>query len=788
MPDDIPTRTFRSDVDPKSPDMIGHKYRLLEKLGEGGMGVVYKAEQVEPVRRSVAVKIIKLGMDTKDVVARFERERQTLAVLDHPCIAKVYDAGATETGRPYFVMELVRGISITKYCDKHKLATQERLKLFSMVCMAVQHAHQKGVIHRDLKPSNVLVQVQEDRPTPKIIDFGIAKATERRLTEKTFFTQQGLIIGTPEYMSPEQAEMSGLDIDTRTDIYSLGVMLYELLVGVLPFDPATLRAGGITEIQRIIREKEPPKVSTRLSGLGSFRSDIAESRNTDPNSLRKELSGDLDWITMKAMAKDRTRRYASASELAADIERYLKHEPVSAGPPSAVYRIKKYVRRHRVGVAAAALVILALLGGITGTGIGLVKAKRAERKAVVETLTAQQVSDFLVELFAVSDPSEARGNSITAREILDRGAGRIEKELNDQPRIQARLMETMGSVYRNLGLYDQAGPMLENSLEVTRRLNGSESLEVAESARILGILYDIQGRYAEAESLFLESIAIMEQKLGPADQELARSVNSLAVVYWNQGRYGEAEPLFLRALEIKQKALGHDHPDLANTMTNLGVLYHLQQNYEESETFFQRALEVTEKSHGPDHPDVATNLNNLGSLYEDMGRNDEAESVYLKSLAIWEKTLGPEHTDVGIALHNMANLYRDQGKYEKAEPLYRRSHAIFENALGADHPYAAISLREQANLYRDSERYSEAERRYRLALQSCEKIWGPDHLNVAETLENFALLLRNMNRAGEAEELEARAAAVRSRHEKRNGDKMGTVPIFPVPIFLGRKK
>jgi non-specific serine/threonine protein kinase/serine/threonine-protein kinase len=763
MADDIPTRTFRPSGEAKPSEIIDNKYRLIEKLGEGGMGVVYKADQVEPVRRSVAVKIIKLGMDTEDVVARFERERQMLAVLDHPCIAKVFDAGATETGRPYFVMELVRGISLSKYCDQHKLSTRDRLKLYIMVCSAVQHAHQKGVIHRDIKPSNILVQVQEDQPIPKIIDFGIAKATERRLTDKTFFTEQGLIIGTPEYMSPEQAEMSGLDIDTRTDIYSLGVVLYELLVGVLPFDPETLRAAGITEIQRIIREKEPPKASTRLSGLGSFCTDIAESRNTDPYSLRKELAGDLDWITIKAMAKDRTRRYASASELAADVERYLRQEPVTAGPPGAIYRMKKYMRRHRVGVTAAALVVLALLGGITGTGIGLIRAKQAEKKALVESETAQQVSDFLVELFAVSDPSEARGNSITAREILDRGAERIEEELNDQPRVQARLMETMGSVYRGLGLYDQSGPMLKNSLEMKRTLYGSESLEVAESARILGILYDMQGKYAEAEALFRESIAIMEQKQGSNDQDLARSVNSLAVVYWNRGRYGEAEPLLLRALEIKQKALGQDHPDVASTLTNLGICFHLQQKFEEAESYFKRALDVAEKALGSDHPDVATNLNNLGSLYEDMGRNEEAESAYERSLVIWEKILGPEHTDVGIALHNIANLYRDQGKYEEAEPLYKRSYSIFENTLGVEHPYVAISLREQANLYRDTERYSEAERRYRRALESFEKNMGPDHLNVAETLEKFALLLRKMERGGEAEEFESRAKSIRGK-------------------------
>jgi len=331
------TRTLRTPAKESTiGETVSEKYKLLEELGSGGMGVVYKAEQTKPIKRSVALKIIKLGMDTKQVVARFETERQALAVMDHPNIAKVFDGGATETGRPYFVMEFVRGIPITEYCDKHKLTTRERLELFIQVCQAVQHAHQKGVIHRDLKPSNILVVVQEDKLIPKIIDFGIAKATEHRLTERTLFTEQGQLIGTPEYMSPEQAEMSGLDVDTRTDIYSLGVILYELLVGVLPFDPKTLREAGFGEIQRIIRETDPPKVSTRLSGLGDTDTSIAEQRRTDVAVLHKQLKGDLDWITMKAMEKDRMRRYATASEFAADIEKHLKHEPVLARPPLCV--------------------------------------------------------------------------------------------------------------------------------------------------------------------------------------------------------------------------------------------------------------------------------------------------------------------------------------------------------------------------------------------------------------------------------------------------------------------
>jgi tetratricopeptide (TPR) repeat protein len=727
------------------------------------MGVVYLAEQVEPVKRRVALKIIKLGMDTRQVVARFETERQALAVMDHPNIAKVFDAGATETGRLYFVMELARGIPITDYCDRHKLSTRERLELFVAVCQAVQHAHQKGVIHRDLKPSNILVVIQDDRPVPKIIDFGIAKATDHRLTQRTLFTEQGQLIGTPEYMSPEQAEMSGLDVDTRTDVYSLGVILYELLAGALPFDAQKLRSAGFGEIQRIIRETEPPKASTRLSTLKDTQAEIAAKRRTDPGSLVKILRGDLDWLTMKAMAKDRTRRYSTASELAADIERNLRHEPVSAGPPSAVYRIGKYVRRHKLGVAAAGVVVLAVLAGTAGTTVGLLRAVRAEKKAVEEAAAADRVSDFLVELFQVSDPSEAKGNTVTAREILDKGAAKIDRELEGQPQIRARLTGTMGTVYRSLGLYGQAGTMLEKALELKKKIYGEDSLSVADTLHNLGIVLDSQGRYDEAAADFRKALEIRSQKLGPDDPEVARSLNSLAINYWNQEKYAEAEPLFERSLAIKEKTLGPDHPDLANTLMNLGILKHTQKKYGESEVYFKRALAILEKKLGPEHPDLGTILNNLAALYEDQGRREEAEPLYSRCLAIWEKALGPDHPDVGIAVHNLANLYRNQGKYAQAEPLYLRSQAIWEKALGPDHPYVGASLRERANLYRDEGRFADAEKLYERAMRIFEKKPDANRLEIAETLENYGGLLRKVGRTAEAVKLETRAKALRGQ-------------------------
>jgi non-specific serine/threonine protein kinase/serine/threonine-protein kinase len=686
-----PTRPSRTRVKTTSPeDMIG-PYRLRERVGVGGMGEVWAAEQEKPFHRKVALKIVKAGMDTAEVVARFEAERQALALMDHPCIAKVFDAGSTPHGQPFFAMEFVRGVPVTEYCDKHRLTTRERLRLFIQLCEGVQHAHQKAVIHRDLKPTNILITEVDDKPLPKIIDFGVAKATSQRLTDKTMHTYLGQMIGTPEYMSPEQADATVEDIDTRADVYSLGVILYELLVGSLPFDSDELRAGGFDGMRRKIREVEPNTPSQKLTTLGEISKMAAQTRRTDLGSLTSQLRGDLDWIVMMAIDKDRTRRYPSASALAADIERHLSNEPVVAGPPSTAYRLKKFVLRHKVGVAAASLVGLALILGITGTTMGLIRAMKAERVARDEAEAARQVSQFLEELFAVSDPGEARGNTVTAREILDEGAARIATELKDQPLVQARLMVTMGRVYRGLGLYTDARRLLEDALELRRERLGDESLDVASSQEELGSLLDAIGDFDGAYRLYEAALEIREALLGRDDPKTGMSLSNMGNIQRQRRNFEEAKPLYERALAIREKALGPDHIEVSNSLNGLAIVLEGMGDYEGALPLYQRALAIREKALGPDHPQVATSLNNLATLYWYMGDYQTARPYNERALAIQEKVLGPDHPDLAHTLNTSANLYQAAGDLAATRRVHERALVIRKKNLRPDHPRIAES-------------------------------------------------------------------------------------------------
>ena len=777
----------RSDEQTTSRHIVG--FRILEKIGEGGMGEVYRAEQREPIRRKVALKLIKAGMDTKQVVARFESERQALALMSHPNISRVYEAGTTQQGRPYFVMEYVQGVPITEYCDKHRLTTGERLQLFLQVCEGIQHAHQKGIIHRDIKPSNVLVGFEDGKPTPKIIDFGVAKATEQRLTERSVFTQMGMLIGTPEYMSPEQAEMTTLDIDTRTDVYSLGVLLYELLVGALPFEPNALRQVAFDEICRKIREEEPSKPSAKVSTLGGASAESARRRKTDPSSLTRELRGDLDWIIMKALEKDRTRRYPSPSEFAADIGRHLHHEPVVAGRPSARYRAKKFIRRHRVGVGFAALLFLVLAGSTVLLAIQGARIARERDRANEEAITAEEVSEFLVGLFEVSAPNKARGDTITAREVLDRGAVRIEQELADQPIIRGRLEGTIGRVYRQLGLYEQARPLLEQALAKSQEHHGDEHPNTLRALTQLAALHSSQGRQEEAESLYLRVLDARRRVLGHDHPETRSTMASLLGLYTSQGRFEEAEPFldsfeaegdrplahayrhegrfaeaearYLATLEARRSKLGMDHPSTLSSLGGLATLYREQGRYPEAEPLHLEVVEIKRRVLGHEHMGTLGATTNLAILYTLQRRYAEAEALYDTTLEAQRRILGPDHPQTLRTMNNLANLYEAQGRYAEAEALYQDTLETRRRVRGAEAWSTLRTMSFLGRLYRKQERYDEADPLLSRALESQERALGETHWHTLTTMHELAELHLVQGRLSEAEEVCDRTLSLR---------------------------
>jgi non-specific serine/threonine protein kinase/serine/threonine-protein kinase len=661
------------------------------------MGEVWLAEQTQPIHRQVALKVIKAGMDTAQVVARFEAERQALALMDHPAIAKVFDAGATPQGRPYFAMEYVRGETITAYAKRHALAIPERLDLFLQVCEGVQHAHQKGLIHRDLKPSNVLVGVRDDRPYVKVIDFGVAKATTHTLTDRTLHTELGAFIGTPDYMSPEQAEFGGLDIDTRTDVYALGVILYELLTGTLPFDPKTLREQGLDEVRRTIRDVEPPRPSTRVTTAARSSSRVDSSAPTVV-ALARQLRGDLDWITMKALEKDRTRRYGSVSDLAADLRRHLDDAPVLASPPSATYRISKFVRRHRSGVAVAGALVLLLVVFAVVMTVQASRIARARDRASQEAATATQVSDFLVGLFKVSDPSEARGTTLTAREILAKGAQQLDN-LMDQPAVQARLQATIGDVYTGLGLYKDAQPLLTTALETRKRVVGPDNPDTLATANALANLYWYQGKYGEAESLYRDIVERRTRVLGADHPDTLRANYDLASLYAMQKRWEEFDRLSRDTLAKQRRALGDHHPDTLASLGNLESSYFARGRYEEALPVAIEVLESERRIFGEDHPKTLTSLHNLATVYDALGRYGEAEPLYLRAAKGKRRVLGVEHLGTAKTLDRLASMYMKQQRYSEAESAFLAAYSGYAKSVGGENPDTRRVIHSLAEMY-----------------------------------------------------------------------------------------
>jgi serine/threonine protein kinase len=682
--------------------MLGN-YKLLQKIGEGGCGAVYMAEQEHPVRRRVALKVIKLGMDTKNVIARFEAERQALALMDHPNIAKVLDAGATEVGRPFFVMELVRGIKITDYCDQNNLSTRQRLGLFIQICQAIQHAHQKGIIHRDIKPSNILVTLHDGVPVPKVIDFGIAKATtDQRLTDKTLFTAYEQFIGTPAYMSPEQAEMSGLDIDTRSDIYSLGVLLYELLTGRTPFDAKELMNSGIDAMRKTIREREPQRPSTRLHTLqGDDLTTTARRHGVDALKLISLLRGDLDWIVMKCLEKDRTRRYETANGIAADLKRHLNNETIVARPPSAAYRFQKSFRRNKLAFAAAGAVALALLLGIIGSTSQAIRATHARGEAVAaqanetrlrqqaeadeqtaksESAKNEQTAQFLLDMLDSAGQSAVRGQDTTLlREMMDQAEARMSKELAGNPSVEAKLRGRLGWTYYQLGEYSRAEDSVRRAVELCRKGSENDTPDhdwqkgLAAALHTLGVIIWHEWKLPEAESCQRESLAINRKLFGDESKEATDPLADLALVLRTQGKYVEAEEMYHESLATRQKLLGNGDEQVGWSLFGLGITLEDEGRLAEAESSIRKSQVIFQNLYGPKHPNVALTFTLLGTVLQNEGRLTEAESSLREALAMQKELLPRNHADSILSVVNLAGVLEQQGKLDNAVALYRQA-------------------------------------------------------------------------------------------------------------------
>jgi len=780
-------------------------YRLLDRIGEGGMGEVWRAEQTAPIRRIVALKLIKAGMDSREVVNRFEAERQALAMMDHPCIATVLDAGTTEHGRPYFVMEYVAGLSITTYCDRNRLRTRDRLVLFQRVCQGVQHAHQKAVLHRDLKPGNVLVTDQDGSAEPRIIDFGVAKALSAPLTEKAQRTTLGQVVGTPEYMSPEQADTDGSDVDTRADVYSLGVILYELLTGTLPFAGRELRAAGFEGIRRALREEEPDKPSHRFSTLGEESDDIAESRRSSPRRLCSRLKGDLDWIVMRALEKDRNRRYGSPHQLAEDIQRHLNSEPVTAGPPSPGYRIGKFVRRHRTGVIASAAVVALLIGfGATATFQARSIARERDR-ATHEANKSGAINSFLQTMLASADPWSSGEHSLTIAEALDVAVTDVGRVFSGQPLLEAEMRAVIGSTYLGLGKLPMAEREVHRALEMRLGLLGPDHADLAGDWLALANVRRMNQEYDTAVEAAREALRILSlRQSGPQPDQLdametlarclvgARAFAAADSVLDDFDRLAPSLPeaartrlggvAIIRAEIISdttenQAAVDsvltaavehirtHDpqSPDLPLALNDLAVNRTQMGELDEARVIYEEALAAHGAIFGEDHPEYAAALENLGGVAYRQGHHDEALEILNRVRDIRERNLGPGHIDVVRTMANMGAVATISEQYDKALAIYEEATPRIVALNGEDHPETATILRNRAMALRGLQRYAEADAVFQRVIGIHGRMRGPEHGQVGRTRYQLGRSLMMQQRWVEAEAQMKRAFAIMQR-------------------------
>lgn len=739
-------------------DMLG-PYKLMEILGEGGFGIVWLAERREPFVQRVALKIIRAGMDTESVIARFEQERQALAVMDHPNVAKVHDSGTTSSGRPYFVMEHVAGEPITSYCDRHQLTIRQRLELFIPVCEAVQHAHHKGIIHRDLKPSNILVGVHDEKPVPMVIDFGVAKAMSRSLTDKTIFTESGQLIGTPEYMSPEQAEMRGGDIDTRSDVYSLGVVLYELLSGALPFDPARLRSAAYAEIQRIIREQEPPKPSTRLTSLSNAdATTIAKARQTARETLARQLRSELDWIPLKAMRKDRTERYNSPADLAGDIRNYLDGRPLTAGPESAIYRMRKLARRNKGLVAATAAVAAALVLGVVGFAwqaqrvtVQRDRAIKAEQAAESDKRRAVATSNFVLDMLASVDPEKAKGREITVREMLNVASDQVGNALKDDPAAHASLRSTLGQSYYQLSMYREAADQLETAADLDIKALGPDNKETLtvqhnHAAALLSL-----GRIEDARKLLQHVYEARSRTLGPGSEDALASLSLLGFAAQKAGDDEGSLKVYKDALEAQRKSQGPTARGTLETLASYADVLHQMGRDEEADKAAQELIRDATTAEGADGRMTLMGQSIRAAILKDLGKLDESERLSRESLAIKRRIYGLDHDETLVTENTLAQTLEQQKKYDEAITLLTHAAQASEKSVGEEH---SSTLSYLGNLARNQQlvgKLDEAETLMRRVLAIRQKTSGPEAQPTLSVMNNLGLLLLDRKKPAEAE-------------------------------------
>jgi len=775
---DVAARDLATSLDPAvapHPALIG-RYRIIRLLGEGGMGTVYEAEQEEP-RRIVALKVIKLGLPSPDRLRRFRHESQALARLQHPGIAQIYESGTADTGfgpQPYLAMEFIRGLPLRQYAEVHQLNARQRLMLMVKVCEAVHHAHQRGLIHRDLKPSNILV---DETGQPKILDFGVARVTQADgqggEEQPTMQTGLGQIVGTLAYMSPEQVLGDPLEVDTRSDVYTLGVILYELLSGRLPYEVSHRQ---LPEAVHTIREEDPVELS----------------------SIDRSYRGDIETIVRRALEKDKTRRYASAADLGADIQRYLHDEPIAARPPSASYQLQKFARRHRGMMAGLAAVFVVLLAGVAVSTSQAIRAnragqaalkerdrataaeqaaKQAERaaiedrnRAVAAEITAKAVNDFLQNdllsqagASAQAHPGTRPDPDLKVRTALDRAAAGIAQRFEKQPLVEASIRQTIGNAYMDLGIYPEAQKHLERAIELRRRLLGEDHPDTLSVMSDLAFLYRAEGNFTQAEPLASKVLEIRRRLLGEDHPETLYAMNNLGLLYRFEGKPAPAEALLSKVLEIRQRTSGEQDPATLYAMSALGYVYQVQGKYKQAETVLSKALEIRLRVSGKKHPSTLVATDEVATVYYRQRKYALAESLFAKNLEIRRRVLGEEHPDTLDTMNNLGAAYRAEGKYDQAEMLLSKALETKRRVLGEQHPSTLISMLNVAVLLRYKGEFSKAESLMVRGVDLQSRVLGEEHPDRLAGMNRLAALYGDEGKYSEAEALFANALKIQRR-------------------------